>query len=725
MKKDTKNCHHSSSESLSIDPHFVNSFFICPMHENIRQKGPGECSICGMALELETITALDTENPELTDFRRRFWVGLLLTAPIFLLEMGSHIFHLNTLVSNTVSSFIQLFFSIPVIFWAGLPFFKRGLKSVQSRHLNMFTLVSMGVSVAFAYSLIAVLFPNLFPISMQNNDGTVPIYFEAASVIVVLVLLGQMLELKARESTSGAIKALLNLAPKKAMRITTDGDEEINIEDINRGDILRIHPGEKIPVDGNVVEGESYIDESMVTGEPVPILKAINAAVISGTLNGNGALIVKAEKVGKETLLSSIIHMVAKAQRSRAPIQRMADAVSGWFVPIVILMAILAFVLWVIFAETQGFTYGLIAAVSVLIIACPCALGLATPMSIMVGIGRGAKQGILIKNAQSLEILEKVDTLIVDKTGTLTEGHPKLTDIHAVDSISEMDVLQLAASLEQNSEHPLARAIVQDAKNKDITPQKVENFKAITGKGIAGTIDNKHVDLGNVALMTDLNIAIDYMQDRANAIRREGATVMFVALQNKAIGFIAVNDPIKETTLQTLTDLKKSGIQIVMLTGDNAVTAKSVAGKLGITKFYADVLPQDKYRIVEEYRKKGLIVAMAGDGINDAPALAAAHVGIAMGTGTDVAIESAGVTLLKGDLSKIIQAISLSRAVMNNIRQNLFFAFFYNAAGVPIAAGALYPMFGILLSPIFAAAAMSLSSLSVIMNALRLHFKRI
>lgn len=705
-----------------VDPNDIT--YTCPMHPEVVQQGPGTCPICGMALEPQTITGEEGENPELTDFRRRFWIGLLLTLPVFFLEMGTHVLNIH-FIDKQLSNWMQFALATPVILWSGWPFFERGWASVKSRNLNMFTLIAMGTGVAWIYSIIATALPDIFPASFRGDDGAVPVYFEAAAVIVVLVLLGQMLELKARERTGGAIKALLGLAPKTARRINGDTEEEIAIEDIQLGDHLRIRPGEKVPVDGVVIEGSSYVDESMVTGEPMPVEKEESAKVIGGTVNANGSLIIKAEKVGSDTMLSQIVQMVAEAQRSQAPIQRMVDKVSGWFVPIVIIIAAIAFIAWPIFAPAQGFSYGLIAAVSVLIIACPCALGLATPMSIMVGVGRGAKAGVLIKNAEALEIMEKVDTLVVDKTGTLTKGRPALTHVSPTEGFSEDDVLTLAASLEQGSEHPLAEAIVRGAEDKNSTLFKAESFESVTGKGVKGHIDGKAVALGNSKLMNDLGIDSEVMKEEADRYRAEGGTAMFVAIEGKLAGIIAVADPIKDTTPQAIESLHKAGLKIVMLTGDNITTAKSVAEKLGIDEVHADVMPQDKSRIVGELREAGAIVAMAGDGVNDAPALAASHAGIAMGTGTDVAIESAGVTLLRGDLTGIVTAIKLSRATMLNIRQNLFFAFIYNAAGVPIAAGILYPLFGILLSPIIAAAAMSLSSASVVMNALRLNLTKV
>lgn len=708
----------SSHEAAAAD-----AIYTCPMHPEIRQKGPGNCPICGMALEPVAGSGEESENPELTDFRRRFWVGLVLSLPLLVLEMGAHLFDLH-LIGKSLSNWIQFGFATPVVLWAGWPFFERGWNSIKARSLNMFTLVSMGTGVAWVYSVIATAMPGIFPEGFRH-DGAVPVYFEASAVIIVLVLLGQVLELKARERTGGAIKALLGLAPKTAKRIQGDKEEEIAIEAIALGDLLRIRPGEKVPVDGVVVEGHSHVDESMVTGEPMPIEKAEGAKVIGGTVNGNGSLIIKAEKIGADTMLAQIVQMVADAQRSQAPIQRVVDKVSAWFVPIVIAIAVIAFIAWTAFATAQGFSYGLIAAVSVLIIACPCALGLATPMSIMVGVGRCAKSGVLIKNAEALEIMEKVDTLVVDKTGTLTEGRPALTGVVPAEGFTEEEVLRLAASLEQGSEHPLAEAIVRGAENKKLKLVKAEHFEAVTGKGVKGRIDGKDVALGNSKLMDDLGLDSNAMKDKADHYRAEGGTAMFMSIDGKLAGIIAVADPIKETTPQAIKDLHAAGLKIVMLTGDNETTARSVAEKLGIDEVHADVLPQDKSRIVSELRDNGAIIAMAGDGVNDAPALASAHVGIAMGTGTDVAMESAGVTLLRGDLNGIATAINLSRATMQNIRQNLFFAFIYNAAGVPIAAGVLYPFFGILLSPIIAAASMSLSSVSVVTNALRLNIKKI
>lgn len=707
-----------------VDPNEIT--YICPMHPEVMQKGPGTCPICGMALEPETMTGDEGENPELTDFRRRFWVGLILTIPVFILEMGSHLLGFHEFMDGTTSNWIQLVLATPVVLWAGWPFFERGWASVKSRNLNMFTLIAMGTGVAWIYSVAATVRPDIFPDSFRGESGAVPVYFEAAAVIVTLVLLGQILELKARERTGGAIKALLGLAPKTAHRIDDNGDaQEIAIEDIQVGDHLRIRPGEKVPVDGVVSEGSSHIDESMVTGEPMPVEKQAGSKVIGATVNANGSIIIRAEKVGRDTMLAQIVKMVADAQRSRAPIQRMADLVAGWFVPIVIVIAIIAFIVWSLVGPAPAFSYALIAAVSVLIIACPCALGLATPMSIMVGVGRGAKAGVLIKDAEALETMEKVDTLIVDKTGTLTQGRPALTDIITADGFEESELLTISAALEQGSEHPLAEAIVRAAHDQDLELPKALDFEAITGKGVKGQVSGAKVALGNSKMMEAIGADITPLTEGADNLRAQGATAMFVAVNGKAAGVIAVSDPIKDTTPEAIQNLHKAGLKIVMLTGDNETTARAVAEKLGIDEVHADVMPEDKSRIVGELRDKGAVVAMAGDGVNDAPALAAAHVGIAMGTGTDVAMESAGVTLLRGDLNGIAEAINLSRATMRNIRQNLFFAFIYNAAGVPIAAGVLYPVFGILLSPIFAAAAMSLSSVSVVGNALRLNLTKI
>ena len=700
--------------------------YTCPMHPEVRQLGPGSCPKCGMALELEDAVAGAAEgpNPELADMTRRFWIGLVLAVPVVALEMGGHVANLHTVLDQQTNNWLQLALATPVVLWAGMPFFARAWQSLANRSLNMFTLIAMGTGIAWLYSIVATFAPGAFPAAFRDAHGAVAVYFEAAAVITVLVLLGQVLELRARENTGGAIRALLNLAPKVAHRTNGASDEDIPLDHVATGDRLRVRPGESVPVDGVVVEGKSNVDESMVTGEPVPVTKDAGDKVIGGTINQTGAFVMQAEKVGAETMLAQIVGMVAKAQRSRAPIQRLADQVSGWFVPAVIAVAALAFVAWSVFGPEPRFTFGLIAAVAVLIIACPCALGLATPMSIMVGVGRGAQAGVLIKDAEALERLEKIDTLVVDKTGTLTEGKPKVVAVETVGTTTRADLLRLAVALERQSEHPLASAIVREAEGQGALPA-VTAFDAVTGKGVVGRVENRDVAIGNAKLLADRNVATAPLDAVADRWRGEGATVMYVAIDGAPAGLIAVADPIKATTPDAIAQLKAEGVRVVMLTGDNRTTANAVARKLGIDEVVADVLPDQKSAIVEKLRAEGRKVAMAGDGVNDAPALAAAEVGIAMGTGTDVAMESAGVTLVKGDLSAIVRARKLSRAVMRNIRQNLFFAFVYNAAGVPIAAGALYPVFGILLSPVIAAAAMSLSSVSVIANALRLRQVRI
>jgi Cu+-exporting ATPase len=718
---------HSHAEESRDDSQSVGAaaIYTCPMHPEIRQNGPGNCPICGMALEPETMTGEEGENPELTDMRKRFWIGLVLTLPVFTLEMGSHLFNLHQYIDGTLSNWIQFVLATPVVLWAGKPFFERGWASLKSRNLNMFTLIAMGTGVAWLYSIVATLAPDIFPEAFRQ-DGVVAVYFEASAVITVLVLLGQVLELKAREQTGGAIRALLDLAPKTARRITENGDDEdVPLDQIKVGDLLRVRPGEKVPLDGMVTEGRSAVDESMVTGESMPVKKEQGSNVIGGTMNQTGSFIMKAEHVGKDTMLSQIVHMVAEAQRSRAPIQRLADVVASWFVPAVILVAVLAFIVWSIYGPSPAFSYALIAAVSVLIIACPCALGLATPMSIMVGVGKGAQAGVLIKNAEALERMEKVDTLVIDKTGTLTEGKPTVTKIAAAAGFSADDLLVLAASLEQGSEHPLAHAIVMAARDKALVLEEMHDFDSQSGKGVTGKIKGQHVALGNAMLMEAIAVNVSSMSDQANELRSDGATVIFIAVDNRLAGLLAIADPVKETTPEAISQLQKQGIHIVMLTGDNRRTAEAVAKTLGIEAVEAEILPEDKGKIVKKLREAGRIVAMAGDGTNDAPALAAADVGIAMGTGTDVAMESAGITLLKGDLIGIVRARKLSVATMRNIRQNLFFAFVYNSAGVPIAAGVLFPFFGVLLSPIIAAAAMSLSSVSVIGNALRLRLMRL
>ncbi|MGO4337173.1 heavy metal translocating P-type ATPase [Labrys sp. KB_33_2] len=702
------------------------TIYTCPMHPEIRQEGPGSCPICGMALEPLQVTAEAGPNPELTDMTRRFWVSLVLALPVFVLEMGSHLVPaLHHLVPPAQSAWIQLVLASIVVLWGGWPFFVRGWQSVLRRNLNMFTLIAMGTGIAWVYSLVAVLAPGLFPEAFRGDDGSVAVYFEAAAVITVLVLLGQVLELRAREHTSGAIRALLNLAPKTATLIRPDGsEEEITLDKVAVGDNLRIRPGEKVPVDGSVLEGRSSLDEALVTGESMPVSKAVGDSVIGGTLNQTGALVIRADKVEGDTMLAQIVQMVSQAQRSRAPIQRLADQVAGWFVPLVILVAAAAFAAWAVFGPEPRFAYGLVAAVTVLIIACPCALGLATPMSIMVGVGKGAGLGVLIRNAEALERLEKVDTLVVDKTGTLTEGHPTVTAIWPAEGFGEDELLRLAASVERASEHPLARAVVAAAEAKGLALSAVVDFDSPTGKGARGTVEGRPVLLGNAAFMAQEGVAVALAAE-ADRLRHDGATVIFAAVDGRLAGLLAIADPVKETTPAALAALREEGIHVVMVTGDNRVTAEAIARRLGIDAVEAEVLPERKSVLVEAFKREGKVVAMAGDGVNDAPALAAADVGIAMGAGTDVAIESAGVTLVKGDLMGIVRARRLSQATMANIRQNLFLAFVYNAAGVPVAAGVLYPFFGILLSPIIAAAAMALSSVSVITNALRLRARQL
>ena len=697
------------------------AIYTCPMHPEIRQQGPGSCPICGMALEPEMVTADSAPNPELADMVRRFWIGLALTLPVFTLEMGGHLTGLHQWLGQQTSNWIQLALATPVVLWAGWPFFERAWASLKTRNLNMFTLIAMGTGVAWVYSIVGTVWPGLFPASMRGHDGSVAIYFEAAAVITVLVLLGQVLELKARENTSGAIKALLDLSPKMARRIKADDtDEDISLDQVGVGDRLRVRPGERVPLDGVILDGRSAIDESMVTGESMPVTKGVGETVIGGTMNQSGGFIMRADKIGRDTVLAQIVQMVAQAQRSRATIQRLADQVSGWFVPAVIGVSLLAFAAWSIWGPEPRFTFGLIAAVSVLIIACPCALGLATPMSIMVGVGRGAQSGVLIKNAEALERMEKIDTLVVDKTGTLTEGRPSVVAIKTSEGMTETELLRLTASLERSSEHPLAAAIVRAANERKITLVQPASFDSPIGKGVVGEVEGRKLVIGNQRIMSEGGIDTASLSAAADDLRKEGATAIFVGVDGKAAGIVAIADPIKATTPAAIKALQEVGVRVVMLTGDNRTTAQAVAAKLGITEVEAEVLPEDKSKIVERFRGQGRIVAMAGDGVNDAPALAAADVGIAMGTGTDVAMESAGVTLLKGDLTGIVRARHLSAATMANIRQNLFFAFIYNAAGVPIAAGILYPAFGLLLSPVIAAAAMSLSSVSVIVNALRL-----
>ena len=704
-------------------PAVEGAIYTCPMHPQIRQIGPGSCPICGMALEPVTVSAVELPNEELLDMTRRFWIGAAFALPVFFLEMASHIpaVHLSSLVSERASVWIQFVLSTPVVLWAGWPFFVRAWASVRTRNLNMFTLIALGTGTAYLYSLAATFAPGLFPAGFRMMDGVVPVYYEAAAVITVLVLLGQVLELRAREQTGGAIRALLNLTPKNARRVRADGtDEDVAVDTVVRGDTLRVRPGEAVPVDGVVLEGRSAVDESMVTGESLPNSKAPTDNLIGGTINGTGSLLMRAEAVGADTMLARIVAMVAEAQRSRAPIQELADTVAGYFVPIVLAVALLAFGAWAIWGPHPSLAYALIAAVSVVIIACPCALGLATPMSISVGVGKGASAGILIKSAEALQRLEKVDTLVIDKTGTLTEGKPRVTTVIAAAGQSEASIVGLAASLERSSEHPLAAAIVAAAVERSIALREPADFESITGRGVVGTIDAHALVLGNAALMSERGVALGEMEARADALRRDGATALYISIDGRIAGAIAIADPIKATTPSALADLRAQNIRIVMLTGDNRLTAEVVAKQLGIEEFHADVLPEDKGRIVKELRASGNVVAMAGDGINDAPALAAADVGIAMGTGTEVAIQSAAMTLLKGDLAGIARARKLSRATMRNIRENLAFAFLYNTLGIPIAAGILYPAFGILLSPVIAALAMSFSSVSVITNALRL-----
>ncbi|WP_342241464.1 heavy metal translocating P-type ATPase [Inquilinus sp. OTU3971] len=707
-------------------PAAVGAIYTCPMHPQIRQEGPGTCPICGMALEPERVTAEVGPNPELVDMRRRFWIGLALTVPIVLLEMGDHWFGIAHAIGARTAVWIQLVLATPVVLWAGWPFFVRGWQSIVRLSLNMFTLIALGTGAAYVYSLVAALVPGLFPEGFRGMDGAVAVYFEPAAVITVLVLLGQVLELQARERTGGAIRALLDLAPKLARRVRDDGaDEEVPLEQIHVGDRLRVRPGDKVPVDGTVEEGRSAVDESMITGEAIPVEKTSGDRVIGGTINGTGGFVLRAERVGSETVLARIVEMVGQAQRSRAPIQRLADRVSGWFVPLVVAVAVLAFAAWAVWGPSPALAYGLVAAVSVLIIACPCALGLATPMSIMVGVGRGARLGVLIKNAEALERLEKVDTLVVDKTGTLTEGKPRLVRIVPAPGQDEAELLRLAAGLERGSEHPLAAAILAGAAERKLEVPAAEDFRSLTGKGVAARIEGREVALGNAALLDELGVAAGSLAEQAEALRHDGATAMHLVVDGAVAGLIAVADPVKQTTPAAIAALRAAGLRVVMLTGDNRTTAAAVAGRLGIDEVEAEVLPEDKGAVIRRLKGGGRVVAMAGDGVNDAPALAEADIGIAMGTGTDVAIQSAHVTLVKGDLAAIARARSLSAATMRNIRQNLFFAFVYNAVGVPVAAGVLYPALGLLLSPEIAAAAMALSSVSVIANALRLRMVKL
>jgi Cu+-exporting ATPase len=696
------------------------TIYTCPMHPQIRQAGPGFCPICGMALEPLVAALDDAPNAELADMTRRFWLALLLSVPVVVLGMLGALLGLNHLLGMRASIWIQAAFATPVVLWAGWPFFLRAWASVKNRSANMFTLIALGTGVAWGFSLIASIAPDLFPPAFRTAEGVVEVYYEAAAVITVLVLLGQVLELRARERTSGAIRALLDLAPKTARRIGAQGEEEVTLEQLHVGDLIRVRPGEKIAVDGVVTEGRSSVDESMVTGESMPVAKEQGGKVIGGTINRSGALVVRAEKLGRDSMLARIVHMVSQAQRSRAPIQRMADQVAGWFVPAVIVMALLAFAGWAVWGPEPRLAHGLVAAVTVLIIACPCALGLATPMSIMVGVGRGAQMGVLIKNAEALERMERIDTLVVDKTGTLTEGKPSVVEIVAAPGFSEADMLRLAAAVEQASEHPLADAIVRAARARGIAIPAVSGFDSPVGRGAEGLVEGKRIRLGSRAFLDDIDLG-PFLQ-RADALRANGASVIYCAVDGGPAGLFAIADPVKPNAPAAIEALARAGVRIVMLTGDNEVTARAVAARLGINEVQAEVLPEHKSEVVAGFRAQGRVVGMAGDGVNDAPALAAADIGIAMGSGTDVAMESAGLTLLKGDLDGIGKAKALSAVTMRNIRQNLFFAFAYNVLGIPVAAGALYPTFGIVLSPMFAAAAMALSSASVIGNALRLRW---
>jgi P-type Cu+ transporter len=720
--------HAGASTAAAGTPTAAGTVYTCPMHPEIRRDAPGSCPICGMALEPLQPTVSQAGNAELRDMTRRFWIGAALSLPLVVWEMAAHLrsLDLHHAVPTQLAVGLEFALATPVVLWAGWPFFVRAWESVRNRSLNMFSLIALGTSAAYVYSLVATFLPHLFPASLRGADGMVPVYYEAAAVITVLVLLGQVLELRAREQTSGAMRALLKLAPKAARRMTGDGnDEEVPLEEVQPGDRLRIRPGESVPVDGVVLEGQSAIDESMITGESMPVEKAAGAKVIGGTINGTGSLVMRAERVGAEMMLARIVQMVADAQRSRAPIQRLADIVAAWFVPAVVVVAIVAFASWMIWGPTPALPYALVAAVSVLIIACPCALGLATPMSIMVGVGKGASAGVLIKNAEALERLEKVDTLVVDKTGTLTEGKPRVIAAVAAEGFDEQTLVSLAASVERSSEHPLAAAVVGAARERGLAVRDVTSFRSITGQGVNGRVDGQEVAIGNEKLIQSASRSTEALETRANQYRREGATVMYVTMNNRLAGILAVADPVKASTAPALERLRRANVRIVMLSGDNRKTAEAVAAKLGITDVEAEVSPEQKHAVIRRLRTEGHVVAMAGDGVNDAPALAEADVGVAMGTGTDVAMESAGVTLVKGDLAGIARARVLSRATMRNIRQNLVLAFVYNVLGIPLAAGALYPAFGLLLSPIVAAAAMSLSSVSVVGNAVRLRGVRL
>jgi P-type Cu+ transporter len=728
-------CSDGCQAKFAADPeHYLNklgtpepappaTLYTCPMHPEIVQEGPGNCPICGMALEPMGVPPEEAENPELIDFTRRLWVAVPLSLVIVALDMGTHVFGVDLLpfLSPKTEQWLTLALATPAILWCGWPFFVRGFESLRTGWLNMFTLIGLGTGAAYLYSVVATVAPELFPESMRDAHGLIPVYYEAGAVIVALVLLGQVLELRAREKTGGAIRALLDLAPKTALRVLKDGKTEtVPLAQVKVGDALRVRPGDKIPIDGTVIEGRSAVDESMLTGEPVPVEKTQGDAVTGGTLNGSGAFDMRVDRTGAETTLSQVVNMVADAQRSRAPIQALADVVAGYFVPAVVVIAVIAFIVWAFFGPAPQLAHALVAAVSVLIIACPCALGLATPISIMVATGRGAQAGVLVRNAAALERLATVNTLVVDKTGTLTEGKPTLRGVEAAQGFEADEVLHLAAALEAGSEHPLAEAILRGAEDKGLEPEKVKDFEAVTGQGVKGHVGNRDALLGNARLMEASGIDVGPLEDKADELRRGGETVMFLGCGGKLAGIVAVADPIKESAAESIAKLHALGLRIVMATGDNATTAKAVAAKLGIDEVHAGLKPEEKLGLIEDLQKKGAVVAMAGDGINDAPALAKADVGIAMGTGADVAMESAGLTLLKGDLRGVVRGVKLARATMRNIKQNLFFAFFYNAVGVPIAAGVLYPVAGILLSPIVAAAAMSMSSVSVVGNALRL-----
>jgi Cu+-exporting ATPase len=702
----------------------VKTEYVCPMHPEIVRSEPGSCPICGMALEPRTVTLEEEENPELDDMTRRFWISAALSAPLLLLALAEFLpgMPVHRWFSAHFLNWFQLVLATPVVLWGGWPFFQRGWASLVNQSLNMFTLIAIGVGTAYVYSVFAALFPGVFPNAFRGSEGEVAVYFDAAAVITTLVLLGQVLELRARSRTSSAIKALLGLAPKTARRVRDDGTEsDVPLEHVQVGDRLRVRPGEKVPVDGIVLDGATSIDESMISGEPIPVEKIKDSPVTGGTVNGTGSFVMRAERVGSETLLAQIVRMVAEAQRSRAPIQKLADLVAAYFVPAVVLVALVTFIVWALTGPQPAMAYALLNAVAVLIIACPCALGLATPMSIMVGTGRGAMVGVLIKNAEALEVLEKIDTLVVDKTGTLTEGKPHLAALVALPGQNESEILRLAATLERGSEHPLAAAIVSGAESKGVKLSQAREFRSVTGKGVIGVVDGKPVALGNRRLLEDLGAGAGKLSDRAEEMRRDGQTVMYVVIEGAVAGLIGVADPVKASTPEAIRLLHEDGVRIVMLTGDNRTTAEAVARKLGIDEIQAEVLPEQKGEIVKRLQAERRMVAMAGDGVNDAPALAQAHVGIAMGTGTDVAMESAGVTLVKGDLRGVAKARRLSRHTMRNIRQNLFFAFIYNVLGIPIAAGALYPFLGMLLSPIIASLAMTFSSVSVIGNALRLN----